>query len=611
MISNKMFSTKHIKKFIDDLTGNESQPTQLLQYLCKIQREYSHIPEDAIQSLSSNLCIPAVQVKGLIDFYSFLHFNPQGDFTVLFSDSITDHMLGSKELIQQLCDALGVEFGEPRKDGRVSINTASCTGMCDQGPALLVNGIPVTHLDAERITNIAELIEQNIPLDKWPENFFQVEDNIRHSGPLLDKNMAQGDALRALLQYGSESLLDELDASDLRGRGGAGFKAASKWHFCKDAQEKQRYVVCNADEGEPGTFKDRILLQSYADELIEGMTLCAGIINARQGFIYLRGEYYYLLNHLQDTLQRRRQQGLLGANILDQQGFDFDIAIHLGAGAYICGEESALLESLEGKRGIPRNRPPFPVTQGYLNKPTVVNNVETLIAAAKIAAHGLGGSQWYRLHGTAQSTGTKLLSISGDCRYPGIYEVAFGTTIRRILEDCGAENCRAIQISGAAGNLIPAAEFDRQISFQDIPTGGSLMVFNAQRDLVDVIKNFAHFFVHESCGFCTPCRVGGSLLKDLVDKLYNGHATQYDLGEIRNIAQIMQDTSHCGLGNTASNAVIDYLNNFSQDCQKHLKSSDYEPAFDLNASLSEARAITGRSDKGAFIFEEKVEENQP
>ncbi len=580
--------------------GKEPQATQLLQHLCKIQREYSHIPEAAVQSLARKLCLSEVQVIGVIEFYSFLQSEPQGDFDILFSDSITDHMLGSKELMQQLCDALNVKIGKPRKDGRVSINTTSCTGMCDQGPAILVNGITVTRLDAERITNIAELVEKNIPLKKWPEAFFQVEDNIRRSGPILDKNMAEGDALRALLQHGPVTLLDQLNESDLRGRGGAGFKTATKWKYCKDAQSDEHYVVCNADEGEPGTFKDRILLQSYTDELIEGMTLCAGMINAQQGFIYLRGEYYYLLDQLQETLQRRREKGLLGEDILGEPGFDFDIDIHLGAGAYICGEESALLESLEGKRGIPRNRPPFPVTQGYLDQPTVVNNVETLIAAAKIAAHGLGGSEWFRLHGTKDSTGTKLLSISGDCRFPGNYEFAFGTTIRQLLKECGAENCQAIQISGAAGNLIPAAEFDRQISFQDLSTGGSLMIFNQERDLVDVVKNFAHFFVHESCGFCTPCRVGSSLLKDLVDKLCNGHATQYDLDEIRNIGRIMQDTSHCGLGNTAPNAVIDFLDKFSQAYQKHLKSTDYEPAFDLNAALSESRAITGRHDKGAF-----------
>lgn len=602
-----MVSKKDINGFISELTGNEPEISLLLQYLCAIQREYSYIPDNAIQSLETTLNIPAMQIRGIIDFYSFLHLVPQGEFDILFSDSITDHMLGSKDLLQQLCNELNTKVGEPRDDGRVTVNTTSCTGMCDQGPALLVNGMVVTNLDSERITKIAELVETNTVLEQWPREFFQVKNNIQQSGPILDKNMAAGDALHSLLTLGAESVLSELDASDLRGRGGAGFKTASKWLFCRNTQADEHYVVCNADEGEPGTFKDRVLLQSYADELIEGMTLCAGIIKARKGFIYLRGEYYYLLDHLEDALEQRRQHGLLGKNILGKDGFDFDIDIHLGAGAYICGEESALLESLEGKRGIPRNRPPFPVTNGYLNKPTVINNVETLIAAAKIAAQGEEGSKWFRSYGTEQSTGTKLLSISGDCRSPGIYEYAFGTSIKQILEDCGADDCQAIQIAGAAGNTIPTPEFDRTISFQDLATAGSFMVFNSQRNMLDVISNFSNFFVHESCGFCTPCRVGGSLLRDIVEKLHTGHATSYDLDEIRNISKIMRETSHCGLGHTVPNAVMDVLDKFPQSYQKQLKSSSFEPAFDLNGALSEARAITGRQDKDAFIHTEKEE----
>jgi len=600
-------SKNDINAFIINIVGLKPVPSLLLQYLCAIQRQYSYIPEQAIQSLETKLAIPAMQIKGVIDFYSFLHLVPQGDFDILFSDSITDHMLGSKELLHQLCDELNIAVGKPRNDGRVTVNTTSCTGICDQGPAILVNSVTVTNLDSRRITKIAELIESNTPLEQWPNDFFSVKDNIKLSGPILDKNMAAGDALNSLLKLGAEAVLDELDSSDLRGRGGAGFKTASKWLFCRNAKADEHYVVCNADEGEPGTFKDRVLLQSYAEELIEGMTLCAGIINARKGFIYLRGEYFYLLDHLEHVLEDRRKQGLLGKKILGKDGFDFDIDIHLGAGAYICGEESALLESLEGKRGIPRNRPPFPVTNGYLNKPTVINNVETLIAAAKIAAHGKDGSKWFRSYGTEQSTGTKLLSISGDCHSPGIYEYPFGTSIKQILEDCGADDCQAIQIAGAAGNTIPASEFDRTISFQDLATAGSFMVFNSQRNMLDVISNFSNFFVHESCGFCTPCRVGGSLLRDIVEKLHTGHATSYDLDEIRNISKIMRETSHCGLGHTAPNAVMDILDKFPQSYQNQLKSSSFEPAFDLNGALSKARAITGRQDKDAFIHAEKEE----
>ena len=574
----------------------------LLQYLCQIQQQLSYIPGPAITLLADRLQMPAAEIRGVIGFYSFLHEQARGDYDILLSDSITDHMLGSRELLQQLCNNLGVATGVPRADGRVTVDTTSCTGICDQGPAMLVNGQVVSRLTADRIEQICKLIEAGTGVSQWPAEFFQVDDNIRRRDLLLaDETTAaspDGSALRALLASDSDALLDVIEQSGLRGRGGAGYDAAMKWRLCKQATADSRYVVCNADEGEPGTFKDRVLLNSYADSVFEGMTLCAGIIGAQRGYLYLRGEYRYLLEPLEAVLQQRRENGLLGQRILGKDGFDFDIDIHLGAGAYICGEESSLIESLEGKRGIPRRRPPFPVTRGYLDKPTVVNNLETFMAAAKIAALG---ADWFCRAGTPQSTGTKLLSISGDCEWPGVYEYPFGVTIRQILEDCGATNTQAVQIAGAAGTTLPVADAGRCIAFEDVATAGSFMIFNNERQLLDMVQNFAHFFAHESCGFCTPCRVGGSLLKDLVDKLANGHATQYDVSEMQQIGSLMQRTSHCGLGKTAPNPVLDLLHRFPQLVADQLAHSGYEPAFDLDAALQEARDITGRDDAGAHI----------
>ncbi|MEA2080915.1 MAG: NADH-ubiquinone oxidoreductase-F iron-sulfur binding region domain-containing protein, partial [Pseudomonadota bacterium] len=475
----------------------------------------------------------------------------------------------------------------------------SCTGMCDQGPAMLVNGWTVPRLDEARIEAIARLIETATPTDEWPAGFFAVEDNIRRRDLLLSSPGSRGSALQALVNRGSQTILDELDKSGLRGRGGAGFKTASKWRLCREAEAQQRYVVCNADEGEPGTFKDRVLLNSYADQVFDGMTLCAGVIGASQGYLYLRGEYRYLLDPLQTVLERRRQAGLLGHNILGQDGFDFDIDIHMGAGAYICGEESSLIESLEGKRGIPRKRPPFPVTSGFRHQPTVVNNVETFLAAAEIAVHG---ADWFAAVGTGQSTGTKLLSISGDCTRPGIYEYPFGVSIRQILQDCGGGDAQAVQVSGAAGSTLPQGDFDRSIGFEDIATGGSFIVFNQGRDLLDMVQNFTRFFAHESCGFCTPCRVGGALLKDLVDKVHSGRGAEYDLQQMREIGALMRDTSHCGLGSTAPNPVLETLDKFPAIYQSRLRDSRYEPAFDLDAALQEARQISAR-DQDAAHFE--------
>ncbi|MDB4575954.1 NAD(P)H-dependent oxidoreductase subunit E [bacterium] len=590
---------KNIEDFVTGLlSATENTPERLLQHLCAIQQRYSYIPENAVEMLASRLLMPAVQIYGVIDFYTFLHREARGDFDILFSDNITDRMLGNQSLIGNLCEKLHIEPGIPRADGRVTVDVTSCTGICDQGPALLVNGIAVSGLDEERISKVAELIEENTPLHDWPASFFTVDDNIQRSDILLDDKIINGSAIQSLLKNDSDTLLTMLEQSGLRGRGGAGFKTALKWRFCRDTQATDHYVVCNADEGEPGTFKDRILLNSFADNVFEGMTLCAGIIGAKKGYVYLRGEYLYLLDRLEQALQKRRDANLLGKNICGQQGFDFDIVIHLGAGAYICGEESALIESLEGKRGIPRKRPPFPVTNGFLNQPTVVNNVETFVAAAKIAVFG---ADWYSSIGTSESTGTKLLSISGDCARPGIYEYPFGVSVRQILEDCGARDTQAVQVAGAAGATIPPQEFDRSIAFEDLSTGGSFMVFNQQRDLLDMVQNFSHFFCHESCGFCTPCRVGGPLMKNLLDKVIVGHATRNDLKEMENIGQIMQQNSHCGLGATAPNPVLDTLDKFPEIYTKRLANRGFEPAFDLDAALEESRQITGRDDTEAHI----------
>jgi len=590
---------KNIKSFISArLSDAGTAPDYLLQHLCAIQHHFSYIPKDAIELLASSLSMPAVQIYGVVDFYTFLHREARGNFDILFSDNITDRMLGSQSLMKSLCEKLAIEAGIPRADGRVTVDVTSCTGICDQGPALLVNGIAVSGLNEDRINKIATLIEANTPLSGWPPSFFLIQDNIQRSDIVLDDKIITGSALDALLKNGADTLLSTLEQSDLRGRGGAGFKTASKWRFCRDTQAAEHYVVCNADEGEPGTFKDRVLLNSFADNVFEGMTLCAGIIGARKGYLYLRGEYRYLLESLEQALQKRREANLLGKNICGKQGFDFDIDIHLGAGAYICGEESALIESLEGKRGIPRKRPPFPVSSGFNNQPTVVNNVETFLATTKIAVFG---ADWYRSIGTSESAGSKLLSISGDCARPGIYEYPFGITIKQILEDCGAKDTQAVQVAGAAGTTITPQEFNRSIAFEDLSTAGSLIVIDQQRDLLDMVENFTHFFCHESGGFCTPCRVGTSLMKNLLDKVIVGHATCNDLKEMEDIGLVMQQSSHCGLGVTAPKAILDTLEKFPDIYNKRLANRGFEPAFDLDAALSQSRKITGRDDPDAHI----------
>jgi [NiFe] hydrogenase diaphorase moiety large subunit len=551
------------------------------------------------------------RVKAVVEFYSFLSTTPLGKFDIRISDSITDHMLGSREIAAQLCRGFGIRPGETRRDGRVSLAFTSCTGLCDQGPAGLVNGYAIPRLNRERVDRIVELINDDTPLGDWPAAFFAVEDNVRLTERLLGNPIRPGASLAHALARGREAVFREIESSQLRGRGGAGFNTARKWRFCYESPAEaavcppgqpaapiERYVVCNADEGEPGTFKDRVLLQSHAGQVFEGMTVCAHLVGARQGFLYLRGEYLYLYERLEAVLAERRRRGLLGKNILGREGFDFDIEIRLGAGAYICGEESALIESLEGKRGVPRNRPPYPVTHGYLGKPTVVNNVETFFAAAAIALHC---GDWFAAAGAEKSKGTKLLSICGDCARPGIYEYPFGVTIDRILEDCGAANVLGVQIGGPSGTFVSDREFGRKLAYEDLGTGGSFIVFDRTRDVIEIARNFTHFFAHESCGFCTPCRVGTALLKDLLDKIVEGHGATGDLAELSRLGRFVRSASHCGLGQTAANPILSTLERYPEIYQARLKTTDFEPGFDLDGALAIARSLSGRDDANAHL----------
>jgi [NiFe] hydrogenase diaphorase moiety large subunit len=576
-----------------------SQSTHLLHVLHALQNRLLHIPPEAVREVAAQLGLPISQVGSVVEFHSFFYRSPRGRCHILFSNCTScGYVAGGANLLQTLCDRLGVVAGRTRADGSVSIDQTSCIGMCDHGAALLVNGMPITRLDAGRISRIADLVEAETPLADWPAEWFSIDDNIRTGGLLLSNGFADGEGLRASLARGADAILTEITQSGLRGRGGAGFSAGMKWKFCREATGHARYVVCNADEGEPGTFKDRVLLNSHADAVFDGMTVCASVIGAELGFLYLRGEYRYLLPHLRAVLAKRRELGLLGSNILGRSGYNFDIEIVVGAGAYICGEESALIESLEGKRGIPRNRPPFPVTHGYLGQPTVVNNVETFAAAAHIA---LRGSAWFRAAGTEKSAGSKILSVSGDCASPGIYEYPFGVSIRQVLDDCGAKDVQAVQIGGPSGTLIGSTEFHRKLAFEDLSTGGSFMVFGEGRDLLDIILNFAHFFAHESCGFCTPCRVGTTLLRKGLDKIAAGRGTRYDLDEMKRMAALIKRRSHCGLGQTAANPVLDALQRFPHLFEQRLAHSKFEPYFDLDAALEEARQITHRDDAAAHL----------
>ena len=581
------------------LINQHRAPHRLVQILRDLQARLQWLPREVLSQVADGLHLPLAHVEGVAGFYRFFHTSPVGQYRVLFSDNATDRMLGSEALMHTLCHRLKVQPGVMRHDGRVSVAATSCTGMCDQGPALLINHQHlVTRLTPARLEHMAALIETQVPCDQWPAEWSRVDDQIRLADIKLGVQPAPGQGIAAAIARGPQGMLDDIKRSKLRGRGGAGFATGTKWQLCRNFPGQTHYVVCNADEGEPGTFKDRVLLTSFADTVFEGMAIAALVVGAHQGLMYLRGEYRYLLEPMQAVLQRRRAQHLLGKSIQGLGGFDFDIDIHVGAGAYVCGEESALIESLEGKRGTPRIRPPFPVEAGYLGQPTTVNNVETFAAATHIAVHG--GNWWVKI-GTPQSTGTKIHSVSGDCERPGLYEYPFGTRIGRILEDCGATNTQAVQVGGPSGVCLSPLEFGRRIGFEDVPTAGAFMVFDRTRDMFEVASNFAQFFAHESCGFCTPCRVGTELVVRRMDKLKKGYGSSEDVQVLYELDKLMHGATHCGLGAAACNPLRDTIAKFRPAYEKHLQSLHFAPGFDMDAELSQARLATGRDDSGAHL----------
>ncbi|MBN2831262.1 MAG: dehydrogenase [Candidatus Omnitrophica bacterium] len=383
----------------------------------------------------------------------------------------------------------------------------------------------------------------------------------KREGAVIFSGIEKYAGIKQALEMGRKEVLSEVRDSGLRGRGGAGFPAGVKWNLVAAAQSEKKFVVCNADEGEPGTFKDRIILTEYPGLMFEGMIIAAFVSGAEKGFLYLRGEYKSFLPLLNRVLGQMRKDGVLGKNILGKKGFNFDIEIRLGSGAYVCGEETGLIESLEGNRGEPRNRPPFPVNTGYNGFPTVLNNVETFINIPHIVKKG---AEWFKSFGTEKSAGTKLLSVSGDCKNPGVYEVEYGITIKELLKIAGATEVKAVS-AGASGECISVSQFNRKICFEDFSTGGSLIVFGKNRTMIDVAENFLKFFKDESCGQCTPCREGIPVLLEGLILIKKGECPKDYLDDLFSLSETMQLASKCGLGQSSPNPFVSIINNFKSE----------------------------------------------
>jgi [NiFe] hydrogenase diaphorase moiety large subunit len=354
----------------------------------------------------------------------------------------------------------------------------------------------------------------------------------------------------------SKEIIQEMLDSGLKGRGGAGFPTGLKWKYTAAEKDPDKYIVCNADEGEPGTFKDREILDRVSYKVYGGMAIAGKAINAKTGVVYLRGEYRFLLPQLMKELESFHK-------MIDEIGYDFRIKYCLGSGAYICGEESALFESIEGRRGEPRNKPPYPTTSGLFGKPTSINNVETLVTTMMIIAHG---AEIFTKLGTKDSRGSKVFSVSGDTPTPGIFELELGMSVQQFVNEFGDGDTKAVQVGGASGFCVPRKNFASTIiGFEGMPTGGSMKLFNSSRSMYNVLHNYLDFFAEESCGQCTPCRVGCQQLLKGVEKVKKGEAKSIYLNELVKLADTMRIASKCGLGQSVGNAFRTIVGNFREE----------------------------------------------
>ena len=583
---------------------------RMMDILHTVQDRYRWISPETMETIAEALDLSRIQVEGVASFYSFFSRTPKGRVTIRLCDDIIDRFAGLDDVVQEFEDALGIKMGETSADGAFSLEYTPCIGMCDQAPAAMVNDVVITKLTADKARDVAEALKAGESPEKIAVPGFSpsspheranrmVNNNIRHAGAVLLGPVPMDAGLTKAVSITPTQIITTIEESGLRGCGGAGFVTGRKWRFAAGGEAERRFIICNADEGEPGTFKDRVLLTERPHLLIEGMTIAARAIGAKEGIIYLRGEYAYLQPLLEQVLEERRSAGLLGTGILGVRNFSFDIRIQLGAGAYVCGEEGALISSCEGLPGEPKTRPPYPVQRGYRGYPTVVNNVETFCHAARIL--DMGG-KWFFDMGIEGSHGTKLFSVSGDCLNPGIYELPYGHTIWELLRMVGGEGAAAVQVGGPSGTMIGRDSFHRKLTFDDLATGGAVIIFNDKRNILEIVEYYMSFFVHESCGYCTPCRVGNVFLHKAIGKFRKGLANPEDIDYLRELSSTIIETSRCGLGITSPNPVLSTLKHFPLIYSTMTKANrnGIRDTFDIQSAIDGARQIAKRR---SYIFD--------
>ncbi len=537
----------------------------LLPALHAAQQLHGWIPESVATEVGRALGVPLADVHGVIDFYEMLSRQPTGRTVVRVCGAPVCALAGGDDVADALCGYLKIEPGEVSSGGEFTVEHAPCLGLCDHAPALLAGEAALGRASPQQAADIcAHRIERPISLVGGDIRILTSNCGQGHPTSLADYTSRGGyTGLKKALMMTPQDVLAEVKAAGLVGRGGAAFPTGIKWEGAAKAAGQPKYIVCNADESEPGTFKDRILMEEDPHRTIEGMIIAAYAVRANRGYFYIRGEYPYAFKVVSDAVDEARQAGVIGKSIFGSK-LEFDIEMRLGAGAYICGEETALLESIEGKRGFPRIKPPFPTTHGLFGKPTVINNVETFCNIPLILERGAAE---YRKIGTERSPGPKLFCVSGQIQRPGLYEVPFGVTLRHLLFELAGglkqgRKLQAVLVGGAAGAFATETNLDVILSFENLgaaglPLGsGAVMVFDDSADLRDVLKRLGRFFADESCGKCYPCQLGTQRQHEILDRAAAGAAVARDHERLSDVGSTMIDASLCGLGQTAATAVL-------------------------------------------------------
>ncbi|MBZ0318489.1 MAG: NAD(P)H-dependent oxidoreductase subunit E [Anaerolineae bacterium] len=540
------------------------QRDALLPVLWDMQTAFGHIGPDAVRQISHTLHVPEADIYGVMSFYSLFSSEPTAKTVIRICTDPVCGLAGADEAIHNFCRRLNIHHDEITPDGKYAVSHTTCLGLCDHAPAALISQ------RGQSETAIAPLTPETDFSELLTLSPYQ--SIVR--GDILLKGVDGGN-VESLADYGNyralhhaitilgpDGVIGEVEKSGLIGRGGAAFPTATKWKMTRQATGQPKYVVCNADESEPGTFKDRVLMEARPHLILEGVALCAFAIGATKAYLFVRGEYPESAWRLQRAIDEATHAGLLGANILGSE-FSLDIEIRRGGGAYICGEETALFEAIEGNRGFPRIKPPYPTTHGLFQKPTVVNNVETLSTIPGIVEHG---GDWFRQWGTEKSTGPKLVSVSGHVQRPGVYEINPGITLRQLLEGfCGGVigDLQMVLMGGAAGTFLTPDQLDVRLTFEDLRAirstfgSGAIMVFNETADIRDILRRLGRFFKHESCGKCFPCQLGTQRQMEILERADTPLVG--DRERLRDIGLTMTESSLCGLGQTAASAVLSAL----------------------------------------------------